>query len=134
MEEKRPEPPRLERLRFLWALSLLAGGLVLLASLAAMGQFRSPELAPMVMALAFAAIAFGGVFYIACAVFAPGLHRYITYDETEIRGDQVDWATRADAGGDAELQRWLERWVFARNTFGLGLVPLLILAGLYLFA
>ncbi len=132
--EARPQPPSLDRLRLLWRWSLVAGGLVLVLALWRMGQFRAPELAPLALAFAFAAIAFHGAFYAACALFAPGLHRYIAYDETEIRGYQVDWVTRADAGGDSELQRWLDRWVFARNTFGLGLVPLIILGALYLFA
>ena len=42
--------------------------------------------------------------------------------------------TKTRSSGDPRLDGWIDKFVFARNTFGLSVLPLLLLGGVFLFA
>lgn len=126
--------PNFARLRALQIAALVIGGIVFVVSLWMMGQFRKQELAPIVMSFAFAGIAFGGLFYFGALMLEGSLQKYIISDETVIRGDNVEMVTHTEKTGDPELDKWIGTYAFARNLFGMSVVPVLILIGLYVFA
>jgi len=98
-----------------------------------MTGFAKFDLVPAVLSMAFAGFFYGATFYFGALIFAPNLKNYIVSDETVIRGDQVDLETTTRSSGDPEADRWITSFVFARNLFGMALVPILILGGLFLF-
>lgn len=85
------------------------------------------------LSMTIGAAVFGGVFFIGANLMGVRLERRVR-DETRISGANVDHVTHVEETGDAATDRWLARYVFARNVFGGLLVPLAILAGLVLFA
>ena len=99
-----------------------------------MGQFRKPEVAPIVMAIAFASIAFSGLFYFGALLLEGSLQKYILSDDTVIKGDTVEMVTTTTESGDPEIDKWIGTYAFTRNLFGMSLVPVLILIGLYFLA
>ena len=119
--------------RMMW-LAVIVGALVLLASFWKLDQFSNFEIGWSVMAFAFAAIAWSAVFYFGCLIVAGSLTSYIVSDDTEIKGDNVEMVTKTRSSGDARLDAWIDKFVFARNTFGLSVLPLLLLLGVYIFA
>lgn len=128
------DKPDFRRLRIIQVAALVAGAAVFLVSMWLMGQFRKPELAPIVMAVAFAAFSFSGLFYFGALLLEGSLQRYILSDETVIKGDSVEMVTKTATSGNPEIDRWIGTYAFTRNLFGMSLVPILILVGLYLFA
>ncbi len=120
-------------LQRLWMGALLVGVISFLVGVTMLDQFARPELAPLVICFALASIAFGGVFYFGSLIFVRGLTRYILSDDIGIRGANVEMVTKTAGSGDPEIDRWIKKFVFARNTFGLGVVPVLLLGGLLLF-
>lgn len=130
-EEKKPvDFARLRRL--MWISSLVAAG-VLVLSLWQLGQFTDFELGWTVMAAAFAAITWSGIFYFGCLMTAGSLMNYILSDDTEIKGQTVEMVTKTRSSGDRRLDAWVDKFVIARNTFGLSVIPLLILAGVFIW-
>jgi len=121
------------RLRSLMLTAVIAGAAVLVVSLWQLGQFQAFEIGWSVMAFAFGAIAWAAVFYFGCLIVEGSLTSYIISDDTEIKGQNVEMVTKTRSSGDARLDAWIEKFVFARNTFGLGVIPLLILGGLFLW-
>jgi hypothetical protein len=99
-----------------------------------MGQFRKPELAPIVVAVAFASISFSGLFYFGALLLEGSLQKYILSDDTVIKGGDVDMVTTTAESGDPEIDKWIGTYAFTRNLFEMSLVPILILIGLYFFA
>ncbi|WP_321489713.1 hypothetical protein [uncultured Hyphomonas sp.] len=134
MVDKRDAKPDFRRLRLIQIVALITGALVLLESLWLMGQFRKPELAPIVMAFAFASISFSGLFYFGALLLEGSLQKYILSDDTVIKGDNVEMVTTTAESGDPEIDKWIGTYAFTRNLFGMSLVPILILIGLYVFA
>ena len=133
--ESKPDfKPDFRRLRAIQIVALIVGALVLLLSMWLMGQFRKPELAPMVMAFAFASIAFSGLFYFGALLLEGSLRKYILSDETVIKGSNVEMVTKTATSGDPEIDKWIGIYAFTRNLFGMSLVPVLILLGLYFLA
>ena len=63
MADNSDAKPNFRRLRLIQIVALIVGAGVLVLSLWLMGQFRKPEVAPIVMAFAFASISFSGLFY-----------------------------------------------------------------------
>ena len=126
--------PDFRRLRLIRIIALIVGAAVLVLSLWLMGQFRKPELAPVVMAFAFASISFSGLFYFGALLLEGSLQKYILSDDTVIKGDNVEIVTKTASSGDPEIDKWIGTYAFTRNLFGMSLVPVLILIGLYLFA
>lgn len=118
--------------RIMW-LSVFVGAAVLVVSLWQLGQFSKFEIGWSVMAFAFAAIAWSAVFYFGCLIVAGSLTDYILSDDTEIKGDNVEMVTKTRSSGDPRLDAWTEKFVFARNTFGLSILPLVLLLGVYIF-
>jgi len=129
-----PAPPDFKKLRTIQIIAVLDAVTVLLVALFFMGQFSDPELAPVVIAIALAAITFGAVFYFGCLIFEPSLQKYIKEDRTVIKGETVEMVTDTHSSGDALIDEWVNRYVFARNLFGMSVIPLLIFAGLWLTA
>ncbi|WP_084396356.1 hypothetical protein [Henriciella aquimarina] len=121
------------KLRIVMGLSVLAGGLVLLFAFWQLGQFRGVQIGWAVMAFAFGAIAWSAVFYFGCLAVAGSLTGYIVSDDTEIKGDNVEMVTKTRSSGNARLDAWIDKFVFARNTFGLSVLPLLLLLSVYLW-
>ena len=134
MADNTDTKPNFGRLRLIQIGALLVGAGVLVLSLWLMGQFRKPELAPIVMAFAFASIGFSGLFYFGALLLEGSLQKYILSDETVIKGDNVEMVTKTASSGDPEIDKWIGTYAFTRNLFGMSLVPILILIGLYFFA
>lgn len=126
--------PNFGRLRLIQVTALLAGAIVFVISLGLMGQFRKPEVAPIVMAFAFASISFSGLFYFGALLLEGSLQKYILSDDTVIKGDNVEMVTTTTESGDPEIDKWIGTYAFTRNLFGMSLVPVLILIGLYFLA
>ncbi len=121
------------KLRSLMLLAVTVGAAVLIVSLWQLGQFQTFEIGWTVMAVAFGAIAWAAVFYFGCLIAEGSLTSYIVSDDTEIKGQNVEMVTKTRSSGDPRLDAWIEKFVFARNTFGLAVIPLLILGGLFLW-
>lgn len=134
MADNSDSKPNFRRLRIIQIASLMVGAGVLILSLWLMGQFRKPEVAPIVMAFAFASISFSGLFYFGALLLEGSLQKYILSDDTVIKGDNVEMVTRTAESGDAEIDKWIGTYAFTRNLFGMSLVPILILVTLYFFA
>ncbi|MAB10491.1 hypothetical protein [Hyphomonas sp.] len=134
MADNSDSKPNFRRLRIIQIASLMVGAGVLILSLWLMGQFRKPEVAPIVMAFAFASISFSGLFYFGALLLEGSLQKYILSDDTVIKGDNVEMVTRTAESGDAEIDKWIGTYAFTRNLFGMSLVPILILIALYFFA
>lgn len=126
--------PDFRRLRAIQIIALIVGAVVLLVSMWLMGQFRKPELAPMVMAFAFASISFSGLFYFGALLLEGSLQKYILSDDTVIKGDNVEMVTKTASSGDPQIDKWIGTYAFTRNLFGMSVIPVLILLGLYFFA
>ena len=118
-------------LRTLMMASVLAGAAVFVLTLWQLDQFKAFDLGWSVLAFAFGVIIWSAVFYFGCLIMAGSLTSYIERDDTEIKGDTVEMVTKTRSSGDARLDAWVGRFVFARNTFGLSVLPVLILVGLY---
>lgn len=134
MADNTDTKPNFGRLRLIQIGALLVGAGVLVLSLWLMGQFRKPELAPIVMTFAFASISFSGLFYFGALLLEGSLQKYILSDETVIKGDNVEMVTKTASSGDPEIDKWIGTYAFTRNLFGMSLVPVLILIGLYFLA
>ncbi|MEO1965427.1 hypothetical protein [Hyphomonas sp.] len=134
MTDNSDQGPDFRRLRLIQIAALIVGAGVLILSLWLMGQFRKPEVAPIVMAFAFASISFSGLFYFGALLLEGSLQKYILSDDTVIKGDNVEMVTRTAKSGDPEIDKWIGTYAFTRNLFGMSLVPILILIGLYFFA
>ena len=126
--------PNYARLRMLQIVAVIMGAGVFGGSMAMMGQFERLELAPVVMSFAFGAITFSGLFYFGALLLEGSLQRYIISDETVIRGDNVEMVTHTEKTEDARLNRWIGTYAFARNMFGMSVIPLLLLVGIWFFA
>ena len=134
MPDRQGSKPNFRRLRRIQVAALIVGAGVLVVSLWLMGQFRKPEVAPIVMAIAFASIAFSGLFYFGALLLEGSLQKYILSDDTVIKGDTVEMVTTTTESGDPEIDKWIGTYAFPRNLFGMSLVPVLILIGLYFLA
>jgi len=134
VDEERAPRPDFGRLRQIQVLAVFVSALVLGGSLYLLGQFSTPELAPIAIAIALAGFGFSAVFYLGCLLFEGSLQRYIVGDDTEIKGSNVEMVTTTETSGDAEVDEWVSRYVFARNLFGMTLIPLVILAWLFWFS
>jgi len=124
--------PNFKTLRIIQVAAVIDALTVLFISLYFMGQFSKPELAPIVISFALASITFGAVFYFGCLIFEPSLNKYIKEDRTVIKSETVEMVTDTYSSGDAEVDEWVNRFVFARNIFGMSIIPLLIFVGLWL--
>lgn len=124
---------KLKAIRTLWNISLGLGGIIFIVGLAMSNQFSRPELVPIVIIFALASAAFGGTFFIGCQFITPKLSTYIVGDKTTVEGPIVKTVTELSSSGDPEIDRWVKRYAFARNLFGMSILPLLILVGLFLF-
>jgi hypothetical protein len=93
MADNSESRPNFRRLRIIQIASLMVGTGVLILSLWLMGQFRKPEVAPIVMAFAFASISFSGLFYFGALLLEGSLQKYILSDDTVIKGDNVEMVT-----------------------------------------
>ncbi len=127
------DKPDFRRLRRIQWTALAIGVVVLVVALFLMGQFREPEIAPVVISFALASFAFSGTFYFGALMLEGSLQKYILSDDTEIKGDSVEMVTRTASSGDPEIDRWIGRYAFTRNLFGMSILPIALLAGLYFF-
>ena len=134
MADKQDSGPDFRRLRLIRIAALIAGAIVFVLSMWLMGQFRKPELAPFVMAFAFGCITFSGLFYFGALLLEGSLQKYILSDDTVIKGDNVEMVTKTASSGDPEIDKWIGTYAFTRNLFGMSLVPIIILIGLYFLA
>ncbi|MBU4164026.1 MAG: hypothetical protein KKF36_07895 [Alphaproteobacteria bacterium] len=128
-----PGKPNFARLRTLQVSAVMAGVSVFVISGLLMGVFRAPGVATVVLALAFASATFGAVFYFGALLLEGSLQKYILSDETVIQGDDVKMVTHTASSGDPVIDKWIGTYAFARNLFGMSIVPILILAALYYF-
>ena len=126
--------PNFARLRRIQHIAVIVGVLTLGASLYLMGQFSKPELVPIVISVALTGIGFSAVFYFGCLLLEGSLQKYIVSDDTVIKGQTVEMQTTTQDSGDAQIDEWVGRYVFARNLFGMSAIPLLLLGGLFLFS
>ena len=117
----------------LWLGSILIGLLALAIGLWLAGVPSHTEWILVCIAVAAAAAIFAGIFFLGTNMLGVHLEARVR-DETEITGANVAHITHIDPLEDAAANRWLERYVFARNLFGGLILPLAILAALFLFA
>jgi hypothetical protein len=127
------QKPNFIRLRVIQVIAVIAGAAVLAGAAYLMRVFERPKVATVVLAFAFASAAFSAVFYFAALLFEGSLQKYILKDETVIKGDTVEMVTTTRSSGDPRIDKWIGTYAFTRNLFGLSLLPILILAGLFLF-
>lgn len=126
-------PANLRRLSHLWWGALVSGFLVAITS-GVLWQLPSRwEWVPAIISLALGAAVFGGLFFIACNLAGIKFEARVS-DETRIRGETVEHVTHVSQTGEKETDKWLSRYVFARNLFGGLIIPLAILAGLFIFS
>ena len=130
MDEQEPDID-FSRLGNMMRVALLVGAGVLAITLLLFNQFNDFDLGASAMAVAFGVIAWSATFYFGCLAVAGSLTDYIVGDDTEIKGSNVEHVTRTRSSGDDRLDGWIDQFVFARNTFGLSILPMLILVGLY---
>ena len=130
MDEQEPDID-FSRLGNMMRVALLVGAGVLAITLLLFNQFNDFDLGASAMAVAFGVIAWSATFYFGCLAVAGSLTDYIVGDDTEIIGSNVEHVTRTRSSGDDRLDGWIDQFVFARNTFGLSILPMLILVGLY---
>lgn len=126
--------PNYARLRLMLVTAVNAGIGVFLLSMVLMGQFRQVELAPVVISVAFGAITFSGLFYFGALLLEGSLQKYILSDETVIKGETVEMVTTTETTENPRLNSWIGTYAFTRNLFGMSIIPILILAGLWFFA
>lgn len=126
--------PNYARLRLMLMTAVNAGIGVFLLSMVLMGQFRQIELAPVVMSVTFGAITFSGLFYFGALLLEGSLQKYIINDETVIKGETVEMVTTTETTEDPRLNGWIGTYAFARNLFGMSIIPILILLALWFFA
>ena len=124
--------PDFRRLSHLWWGSAVSGILIALTSGVLFGLPSRWDWFPAIISLAIGAAAFGGLFFIACNLIGVRFETRVR-DETKIRGQSVEHVTHVTETGEAETDKWLSRYVFARNLFGGLIVPLLIFAALFIF-
>lgn len=132
MTEPAPRKPDTSRLPLARTIAVLDGLAAGALAWYFMNGFREIDLVSVVISLAAAGIVYGGTFYGLALALAPGLHRYIVSDDTKISGQTVDLVTTTRGSGDADLDRWVESFVFARNLFGMSLIPLALLGAVFL--
>lgn len=132
--EKSSGKPNFARLKALRAAALALGALVFAGTGWQIGVFTRPEVATVVLAFAFASIAYSASFYFGALLTEGSLQKYILCDETVIKDETVDMVTHTAPSGDDETDRWVKTYVFARNLFGLSLLPLAILGYLFFFS
>lgn len=133
MTETEQKEPDFTRLRNLHNAALGGGFAAFILSMRLAGQFQKPELVPVVICFALAAFIYGGIFYLGCLFFEGSLQKYIVSDDTVIKGQTVEMVTTTEDSGDAEINKWIDRYAFARNTFGMAILPIVLLGGLYFF-
>ena len=127
------EKSSVDALPRLWITSICAGVLTTGLGLWASGVPSQVEWLFVILSVAAGGAAFGGLFFIGANLAGVSFESRVR-DETRISGSNVDHITHVETFDDASLDRWLGRYVFARNLFGSLLVPLLIFAGLFFFA
>lgn len=128
-----PKPPDTKRLQLIRLCAVSDGALVFGLAYYLINGFAGFDVIEALISFALAAITYGGVFYFGCLIFAPDLKHYIVSDDTKISGSNVEMVTTTRASGNEELDRWVGSFTFARNLFGMGIIPVLILGGLFLF-
>ena len=128
-----PEPPNVKRLQIIRLCALMDGAMVFALAYFLINGFAGFEWVEALISFALACITYGAVFYFGCLIFAPNLKDYIVSDDTKISGSNVEMVTTTRASGDETLDKWVASFTFARNLFGMGVVPVLILGGLFLF-
>ncbi|MEL7130322.1 MAG: hypothetical protein AAGK23_12315 [Pseudomonadota bacterium] len=134
MADPDPNIPNYRTLSILRLAAISDGIFAFGIALYLMGGFQDFSIAVAAIALAMAGAVYGAIFYFGGLVFAPMLKDYIVSDDTEIKGSNVEMVTTTRPSHDAELDLWVSRFVFARNLFGMAVIPLLLLGGLYVFA
>ncbi len=125
------KPVDFSKLRTLMLVAVSAGLGVLLYFLWKLSVFTDFQIGWAALSLGLAAITWSAVFYFGCLVIAGSMTDYIISDDTVIKGDNVELVSKTRTSGDERLDSWIEKFVFARNTFGMAVLPLLILIGLY---
>jgi len=129
----KPDLPNYGRLRVIQMAAVGDGLLIFGLSYYFMNGFIGFDLVPAIISMALAGAVYGAVFYFGCLIFVPSLKDYIVSDDTKISGSNVEMITTTRESGDAELDRWIASFVFARNLFGMAIIPILVLAWLYFF-
>ncbi|MEM0985877.1 MAG: hypothetical protein AAGJ32_06495 [Pseudomonadota bacterium] len=122
-----------DRLTRLWVASALLGIGAVPFVLWLFGALFNFEPFPTVIAAAWGSLVFGGTFFIGTNLIGVTFEERVT-DETRVSGASVDHITHVEPYDDAARDRWLSRYVFARNLFGALIVPLAIFVGLFVFA
>lgn len=119
--------PNYSLLKLIRLVAVSDGVLVFGISYYLMTSFEGFDLVPGIISLALAGAVYGGTFYFGGLIFAPSLKDYIVSDDTKISGSNVEMVTTLRPSGDPELDRWIKSFTFARNLFGMAIIPILIL-------
>lgn len=122
------------KLRMIQIAALLEGATVFVVVLFLFNQLPPSDWVIGLMAFALAGIFYGAAFYFGCLLLVPKLNDYIIGDRTVIKGSDVTMETDLQETENPELNKWINSYAFARNLFGMGILPVVLLIGLYLFA
>lgn len=117
----------------LWYTSIVAGLVCAAGGAFLAGYPGDGELILLIMSIAFGAAVFGGTFFIGTNIAGVEFEARVR-DETKVKGSTVEHITHVEAAEDPDEQKWLDRYVWARNLFGGLIIPLAIFAGLMIFS
>lgn len=134
MSNNRQEPVNYARLRIIQLIALSDAAAAFFLMLYFLKQLPPTDWVLVLIAFALASILFGAIFYFGCLLAVPQMKQYVLDDRTVIRGSSVDMVTDIAQTNDPRLNRWIGTYSFARSLFGLGIVPVVLLVGLYFFA
>ena len=132
-ESKRSHGNGFAGLRRLWYTAIIAGLICVFGGALLAGYPGDGEPILLIMSIAFGAAMFGGTFFIGANLAGETFESHVR-DETKVRGASVDHITHVETANDPVEQKWLDRYVWARNIFGALIIPLAIFAGLMIFS
>ena len=120
-------------LKRLWYTSIVVGIVCAVGGLFLSGFPTTIEWILIIFSVALGLAVFGGTFFIGANLTGVTFEQRVR-DETKVKGSTVEHITHVEAADDPVEQKWLDRYVWARNLFGGLIVPLAIFAALIVFA
>lgn len=120
--------------RRLWAIVVGAGVIALAAGLAFWSQIESGGgmgWIGYVIVATLSVIIYAIAFYFGVIMFENTLEKYIVSDTFKKKNKWIDVETETRTSDDEKIDAWVKHYVFARQFFAIGILP--VLASIYLF-
>lgn len=133
MSDTKPDGPNYRHLRLIRLVAISDGLLACALAYFLMTGFNEYDWLMAVISFVVGATVHGAVVYSGCMIFAPDLAGYVVSDDTKIGGSNVEMVTTVRDSGDERIDAWVRYYVNARNLFGMSILPLVLLAGLFWF-